>query len=668
MIIDNEFTIASYDGQQDLQLTSGNPVGIPVGSIDSQQYRKFIDNVKLIYGSQKPDGSIPTFFKNQDNSISSQSTLTSLKSGASYYFVSHSKNPTDGLKTIFPYYVPTVGGIAQGSVDKALVSFNNPSVLYVPDDACINPIPITVKVSNAANSFPYTFMVRATGINGSPSVVPSSGTILCNNDQDGIIPISVLFNTTNNAVVTIELLKNNSLVCTDSMVMICGEEVIATPASALVFSEPSVKERSIDNDFLSQSVSASCPQEYVNLGKPDIFFNHEKIQYLMDSDLSNPLPISVSVINTKKDNYEYNYNFSLTSDTGNPAITPSSGSLFANTYKCGVGSSYSSGNLTSMLSMNGAKTVVLNVQLLDKGKVLDNDYINVVYKRNDAHTDYRTYVSCPIIGNTNNVIDMNNSNNGSVNISNTVSELSVGRKYYYMFDGVSANWPSFIYPRSGTFFADTETVTLNNIFYFDSTTEEPCSDCFPFSTGAAYSTASYDKKFSIVKLNVKPETPGCTDGTDKYINIYCDDCLIRPTPPVTPTPTITPTLTVTPTIPLTSTPTQTPTPTLTQTPTPSVSSFIILNTANNWTYSINNQVVVRFIPQDSSLNSIVVRILNINLSSQPFLPSISNILIGGNSYGQLIYNGSLLEQKPISVTISSIIYSGAITSLNTNLS
>jgi hypothetical protein len=78
--------------------------------------------------------------------------------------------------------------------------------------------------------------------------------------------------------------------------------------------------------------------------------------------------------------------------------------------------------------------------------------------------------------------------------------------------------------------------------------------------------------------------------------------------------------------------------------------------------------VVRFIPQDSSLNSIVVRILNINLSSQPFLPSISNILIGGNSYGQLIYNGSLLEQKPISVTYSSIIYSGAITSLNTNLS
>ena len=659
MIIDNEFTISQYDGQQDLQLTNGVPSGIVSGSIQHNQYQTFLSNIKLIYGSQKPDGSIPTLLKNPDNTISSQSTLTSLKSGQSYYFVSHKRNPGNGLRVVFPYFVPTVNGITESVVDKALVSFNNPSVLYVPDDACTGPLPVTATVSNAVNGFPYTFIVKATGVNGSPSVVPASGTILCNSDAKGIIPLSVLFNTANNVVVTLELMKNNNLVCTDSMVLICGEEVIPTPVSAQSFEALEHTETKITPEFLSQAVSSTCPQEYVNIGKPDIFLNHDKVVYLNSSDITNPLPISVSVINTKKDNYEYTYRFNISSDTGNPVITPSTGSVYANTYKCGAGSSYSSGNLSAMLALNGAKTAVVNVQLMDKGVVVDNDYINVIYKRTDAHTDYSTYVVCPSLDNSNYQINLSSTNNGSTSITTTISGLSAGRKYYYSFDGVAANWPAHIYPRSGTFYPDESSFALNNMFVFDSVIEDGCSDCFPYSTGAAYSSAPYTQKFSIVKLNVRPEAPGCVDGTDKYYNIYCNNCLIQPTPTITTTPTMTPTPTQT------ATPTSTPTPT----PTPSLSSFINLNLANNWTFSVNGQIIAKFTPADSSLNSITLRISNnTNVSGNVFLPNVTNVVIGNNSYGQLIYNASVLENKGIAATLNNITYNGTINNLNTYLS
>jgi hypothetical protein len=570
MIIDNEFIVANYDGLKDLQLSnpaSSVPSGIVSGSLQYNQYKSFMNNIKLIYGSQKKDGSIPTLLKNSDNTISSQSTLSSLESGKSYYFVSHRKDPVTGLRIVFPYYVPTVSGVTELAVDKALVAFNNPSIVYVPDDSCTIPLPITATVSNAINGFPYTFNIRVTGVNGTPSVVPASGTILCNGDNKGIIPMSILFNSANNVVVTVELMKSNNLVCTDAMALICGEEIIPTPISAQSFTALSNDQPSISQEFLSQSVSSVCPQEYVNIGKPDIFLNHDKLVYLEDSDLAKPYPISASVINTKKDNYEYTYKFTLLSDTGNPVITPASGSVYANSYKCGAGSSYSSGNFSSMLSLNGAKTAIVNVQLLDKGVVLDNDYINITQKRNNSYTDYTTYVSCPILDN-NNVYTLNSINNSSINIPTIVSGLTAGRKYYYSFEGVSANWPSQVYPRSGTFSPDESSITLNNMFIFDSDLADGCEDCFPYSTGAAYSAAPYLKKFSIVKLSVRPETPGCTAGTDKYINIYCDNCLIQPTPTVTPTPSVTPTFTPTPSVTVTATPTLTVTATSTRTPTP----------------------------------------------------------------------------------------------------
>lgn len=653
MIIDNEFTISTYNGQRDLQLTAGVPSGMVSGSLQHSQYQKFLNNIKFIYGSQLPDGSIPTFLKNTNNTPSAQSTLTALKSGSAYYFVSHKRDPNSGLRVTFPYSIPAVSGIGS-SVDTTTVSFNNPAVVYVAEDACLNPIPLTATVSNGVNGVPYTFLVKTTGLNGSPSVVPSSGTVLCNSNQKAIVPVSVLFNTANNVVVSIELYNNNGLVATDGLVMICGEQAIPTPIEAQSFVSAEVTTPSVDESFLSQAVSSTCPQEYINLGKPDVFLNHNKITYLNDDDMTNPMPISVSVINTKKDNYEYTYRFNLVSDTGNPTISPATGSVYANTYRCGSASSYSSGNFSAMLAFNGAKTVVLNVQLMDKNVVLDNDYINVVYKRNDPHTDYTTYATCPVIASSAYTYNLADGSGGTTTISNTLAGLIPGRKYHYSYEGVAANWPSHIYPRSGTFFPDSDQMVLNSVFVFDPFIDNGCSDCFPYSTGAAYLSEPYTKKFSIVKLNVKPEMPGCSEGTDKYLNVYCDDCLTKPTPTPTMTPSATPVVT----------PTRTPTPTAT----PSIGSFITLNSANNWTFAINNQTILKFTPINSIFTTIVIRIAGtINTSNNVFLPSVTNLVVNNNSYGQLIYNAAVVENRNIELTYNSVSYVGVIQNLNTNL-
>ena len=196
MIINNEFTIAHYDGKSPLKLTSGSVDGITAGSITETQYRRFVDNIKTIYGSQRPDGSIPTFFKNIDNTINSASTLLELQPNNSYYFISNTKD-SSGNRIAFPYYVPTISGVSNGTIDGVLVNIDVANINYIPDDSCTNPLPITATVSNGINGLAYGYVISATGAGGSPTVAPTSGTITCNNDKAGSIPFTVLFNDAN---------------------------------------------------------------------------------------------------------------------------------------------------------------------------------------------------------------------------------------------------------------------------------------------------------------------------------------------------------------------------------------------------------------------------------------------------------------------------------------
>jgi hypothetical protein len=648
MIIDSSLSIKQYDGKADLPLVTGLPNGISIGSLEATQYKTFINNIKIIYGSQKNDGSIPVFFKNADNTINTSSTLNSLKSANSYYFISHKEDPSTRNKIVFPYKVPALSGDISFVNDTALVNFDHASVVYVLSDGCATPLPITASVSNTVNGQAYTFIASAISNNGNPSIVPVSGSITCNNGVVGKIPLSILFNDSNNVVVSLQLIKDNKTVCSDSMVLICGDETYVSALS----SQSILNSQSLDSQLTTQAVSVQCPPEYASIGKPDIQFNTSAVTSLSAIDLLNPIPITATIRNAKKDNYEYTYAYSVNSSENVAFIVPSSGSTFTNSYKCDGTSSYSSGDITAVLYMNGAKDAVVEVKLLDKGKVVDNDSINLVYKRNDAYSDQSGYAVCPVIDTGNTIVNLTGINNYTYNLSNGISKLTIGKQYSYEFSGVSANWPSKIYPVSGSFYADTESFVLNNFLHFDS--DSSCNDCFPFSTGVAFSSDIKDKKFSVVKLNVKPiNFSGCNNGTEKYINIYCDNCLLQPTPTptttttITPTPSITSTVTatVTPTITSTITPTITPTVTLTATPTvtPTVTPTITTTATPTITPTITTTATPTVTPTVTPTSSSL-------LSFTTALAITSQTTTAGESGGSINFKGNvgdMLEFKSL---------------------
>ena len=149
---------------------------------------------------------------------------------------------------------------------------------------------------------------------------------------------------------------------------------------------------------------------------------------------------------------------------------------------------------------------------------------------------------------------------------------------------------------------------------------------------------------------------------------------ITVTPTVTPTVTMTlsPTQTATPTPPptQTTTPTITPTRTPTNTPTPSGPNSILLNQVNNWVFTLNNEAMVRFVPQDNTYYSVAIKILQntANINSTSNIPSVSNIIVGGVVFGQLIYSTSNFDNKSIIVSYNGLSYAGYITNSTTNLS
>jgi hypothetical protein len=122
-------------------------------------------------------------------------------------------------------------------------------------------------------------------------------------------------------------------------------------------------------------------------------------------------------------------------------------------------------------------------------------------------------------------------------------------------------------------------------------------------------------------------TDGCTVAED-ILTIFC--------------PTATPTATVTPTI----TPTMTMTPTPTEKPPSDL--FFFLSDVNNLTYSLDNNIVAKFIVTNENISSVVIRLPSVNTSSSVIL-TLTNIVYNSRVIGQLqfdatrIVNGSELE-------------------------
>lgn len=113
-------------------------------------------------------------------------------------------------------------------------------------------------------------------------------------------------------------------------------------------------------------------------------------------------------------------------------------------------------------------------------------------------------------------------------------------------------------------------------------------------------------------------TDGCTVAED-ILTIFC--------PTATPTATVTPT--ITPTITMTPTPTQKPPSDL----------FFFLSNVNDLTYSLDNNIIARFIPTNENISNIVIRVPSVNSSSSVILTTTS-----------LIYNDQVVGQLQFDAT------------------
>lgn len=150
---------------------------------------------------------------------------------------------------------------------------------------------------------------------------------------------------------------------------------------------------------------------------------------------------------------------------------------------------------------------------------------------------------------------------------------------------------------------------------------------------------------------------------------YSEVPIPTPTPTTTPSSTITPTATQTPTITPTVTPSVTITATATQTPTttptvtPSASVFAVLTSDNNWTYSINGNILAKFIPDSPIFSDVEIRITmnSMPLTLDSSIPSVSNIRYDSTYYGQFIYN-TAVSGKNMRLVRTQDNYYGTVTS------
>lgn len=141
-------------------------------------------------------------------------------------------------------------------------------------------------------------------------------------------------------------------------------------------------------------------------------------------------------------------------------------------------------------------------------------------------------------------------------------------------------------------------------------------------------------------------TDGCSVAQD-MLSLLC------PTP--TPTSTVTPTPTVTPTM------TPTPSPRLETT-----DNFFFLNETNNFTYSIDDNILAKFISTDPNIASVIIKLPRLNAASATIL-TVSTIIYNSAVIGQLQFDATRLQQGT-PIDISFVRNSSLLTFTNVQLS
>lgn len=133
----------------------------------------------------------------------------------------------------------------------------------------------------------------------------------------------------------------------------------------------------------------------------------------------------------------------------------------------------------------------------------------------------------PIIEATGNTVLLKRGENYSY-LEFAISGLQPYEDYTYTFNGVSANWPTTISPRSGVIKPSDPNIVLDCVIQFCDT----ISSCSGSNSLLSYSTDSnainYSNLYSIVNLEISPVSySGESVISDNY-GIRCQDCLPRP--------------------------------------------------------------------------------------------------------------------------------------------
>lgn len=337
MLINNEFAIQRYTGQQPLTLLT---VPSNMDSSTQQQYNTFLNNIITIYGSQNSDGSVPVFFKNYNNTPASGSTLTQLDSGQEYYFIS--KNSSS-----FPYMVPDIGGSITNPCDSLRPCC--PSVSFTSSSVSLSePENIYAYISaNASGLIPgqvYSYEYELVTANWPSKVSPSSGTFIPMSNTDTIDSVFSFCPSSGD--------------CIDYFDYTPDPDLNKDYTQKNIYSTIRIKLHPLDGSvcpLMSDSITIKCNKclPWGSYHRPKVNISGSPRLSLSSTCCTNPVPISANISGAVPGKI---YSFMVESWPQTITMNPTSGNA-----SFGDGS----GKISTMITMNGASAGVIKFSLND---------------------------------------------------------------------------------------------------------------------------------------------------------------------------------------------------------------------------------------------------------------------------------------------------------------
>lgn len=207
MIINSQFFITYYTGKESLDLMT-MPSGFDGNLIKISDYERFIQSIDTIYASQNLNGAVPKFWTRRTQTLDDlgniayinephpESTLTSLTSMASYYFILRDSSD-------IPVKIPVKGGEVYGFTDydslPIIESVASCSASVSEDINCSqiklttnNTADIIFKITNLRPYDSYIYEISSVGSNWPVDITPISG-IIKPAKSTGVIEVNALF-------------------------------------------------------------------------------------------------------------------------------------------------------------------------------------------------------------------------------------------------------------------------------------------------------------------------------------------------------------------------------------------------------------------------------------------------------------------------------------------